>query len=265
MTYSVRTACCGEGYASFGLLLVLALAFLPYVLSVTASQKPHVLMVVADDLGRNDLGYFNGGKSETPAMDALLSDGIFLAHYYSFKVCAPTRTSIMTGRYAWRTGFYEMVDDGGHCVNQNYTMLPALLRANGYATHAIGKWNVGGIVNACTPTYAGGFDSFLGYYAACQDDYFTHNGSCTSSSGGIDMSYSVGHDGEISGARGYSGVYSTHIFRDRAVDVVMQHAAAATSDTIQPLFMYLAFQNVHLACGGAKKKKGGEGGIQGAS
>ena len=52
---------------------------------------------------------------------------------------APTSTSIMSGRYAWRTGFYDMVNDAGHVRNANYSMLPKLLASNGYVSHAIGS------------------------------------------------------------------------------------------------------------------------------
>jgi arylsulfatase A-like enzyme len=46
----------------------------------------------------------------------------------------------MTGRCPWRTGYYDMIDDIDHCVDKGYKMLPALLKEQGYSTHAIGKW-----------------------------------------------------------------------------------------------------------------------------
>eukprot|EP00035_Acanthoeca_spectabilis_P002389 m.87295 g.87295 ORF g.87295 m.87295 type:complete len:103 (-) comp11546_c0_seq4:1474-1782(-) len=60
----------------------------------SATQQKHVLFVVADDLGRNDLSHFNGGLSETPAIDDLLSNGIFLESYYTFKVCSVRRRGL---------------------------------------------------------------------------------------------------------------------------------------------------------------------------
>ena len=132
-----------------------------------ASAKPlHIIQIVADDLGKNDLAIHNGGKTLTPTIDGLIRDGIDLESYYTFKVCAPSRTSLMVGRYPWRTGFYDMDNDGGHCVNSGFVMLPELLkRAANYSTHAVGKWDVGKISRTCTPT-ARGFDSWLGYYTA---------------------------------------------------------------------------------------------------
>lgn len=110
--------------------------------ALKSASRPHVLFIVADDLGRNDLSYFNGGKSASPAIDDLISGGIWLDSYYTFKVCAPSRTSIMSGRYAWRTGYYDMVDDGGHCLNTGYSTVATLLKKEGYSTHAIGKVSV---------------------------------------------------------------------------------------------------------------------------
>jgi len=249
------------------MLLSLLASSAALVVAVNAqSTKPNVLMVVADDLGRNDLAHFNEGKSSTPVLNELITEGIFLESYYTFKVCSPTRTSIMSGRYAWRTGFYDMVNDAGHTLNSNYSMLPKLLINSGYSSHAIGKWNIGGIVASSTPTY-NGFETFLGYYSACTSDYFYHNASgCTVPSDSVypkDLSNNTGQT--IKGANAqFTGLYSTHVYTQRAVEIVNSHAAAPKNadGTMDPLFIYLAYQNVHLACGNAKKKEFHLGGIQ---
>ena len=114
-------------------------ALAPALAAAGAPQRPHVLHIVADDLGYDDLGHFNGGKTHTPAIDALIGGGIALSAYNTFKICSPTRASIMTGRYPWGAGFYDMSQDENHCA-ANFTMLPQLMRGAGYATHAIGKW-----------------------------------------------------------------------------------------------------------------------------
>ena len=60
-----------------------------------ASPQPLIVQVVADDLGYNDLGYANGGKTHTPHIDAAVQQGIKLTAYHTYKVCAPTRASLM--------------------------------------------------------------------------------------------------------------------------------------------------------------------------
>eukprot|EP00051_Salpingoeca_urceolata_P031213 m.10795 g.10795 ORF g.10795 m.10795 type:complete len:254 (-) comp3858_c0_seq2:1143-1904(-) len=134
----------------------------------------HIVQIVADDLGYQDIGLFNDGKTLTPYLNKMVSqEGMWLSDYYTFKICAPTRASLMTGRYPWSIGYYDMKEDPRHCVNQTYTMLPAALKELGYRTVALGKWDVGFVHRNCTPTERG-FDTFLGYYSACTADYWYH-------------------------------------------------------------------------------------------
>jgi arylsulfatase B len=139
---------------------------------VLCAAKPHIVHIVADDLGYNDLGALNGNKTLTPALNSLIQEeGVLLTNYYTFRVCAPSRAASMTGRYPWSLGFYDMSNDGMHCVHPSFKMLPELLRTAGYRTHATGKWDVGYVEEHCTPTFRG-FETFLGYYTACTSDYW---------------------------------------------------------------------------------------------
>jgi len=99
-----------------------------------------------------------------------------------------------------------------------------------------------------TPTYKG-FDTFLGYYKACNDDLFYHTtGSCSKypTASPTDLSRNVGR--HIGPAEGLNGTYSTRAFAREAVELIHAHDASA------PLYMYLAPQNVHLACGSKASK-----------
>ena len=236
-----------------------ALALVVSLAAVATAAKPHVVLVLSDDLGYHDLGYKNGGITQTPHIDALVADGIQLTDYYTYgnfdiisdhiarlslpsttlpfpspplllprrtacsawwlcgwnadwlvlairchdvlryKLCSPTRASIQSGRYPWGVGFYDMQDDNfedaNHCIAEDTTLMPALMKRAGYATHAIGKWDVGYIKEHCLPTKRG-YETFLGYYTACTSDYWYHGapgGNLTSSScGGVDFHDSVG-------------------------------------------------------------------------
>eukprot|EP01043_Picozoa_sp_COSAG02_P049809 COSAG02_NODE_5042_length_4700_cov_4.582790_6_plen_165_part_00 len=94
------------------------------------------------DLGYDDLGHDsvmgNSGKSYSPNINKLMDDGIILHDYYTFKVCSPTRASLLTGRYPWGAGFYDMSNDGDHCTDQ-FRLVADLLKEAGYTTHALGK------------------------------------------------------------------------------------------------------------------------------
>ena len=102
--------------------------------AATNTSKPNVVLIISDDLGYNDLGIRNGGKTITPAIDNLIRGGVTLSSYYTFRVCAPSRASIQTGRYPWGIGYYDMSDDANHCVDPAFKMLPQLVRDVGYKT-----------------------------------------------------------------------------------------------------------------------------------
>eukprot|EP01049_Picozoa_sp_SAG25_P012234 SAG25_NODE_1621_length_2660_cov_0.979695_5_plen_115_part_00 len=82
--------------------------------------------------GYADLGVFNDGKTITPTLNGLLTEGIMLTDYYTFKICSPSRAAMLTGRYPWAAGLYNMNQDTDHCTT-NSTALPQLLKPLGYA------------------------------------------------------------------------------------------------------------------------------------
>jgi hypothetical protein len=119
-----------------------------------AAPRAHIIQVVADDLGYDDLGHDsvmgNSGKSLSPNINKLMDDGIILHDYYTFKVCSPTRASLLTGRYPWGAGFYDMSDDGDHCTDQ-FKLVAELLKETGYTTHALGKVRGHIVAASCLP------------------------------------------------------------------------------------------------------------------
>ena len=71
--------------------------------STNSSKRPHILFIVADDLGWSDVG-FHGSVIKTPNIDKLASEGVILDNYYVQPLCTPTRSALMTGRYPIHTG-----------------------------------------------------------------------------------------------------------------------------------------------------------------
>ena len=202
-------------------------------------SRPNILFIVGDDVGYNDLGAVNGNRTFTPTLDSLKSSGITLSSYYTFKICSPSRAAMLTGRYPWGAGFYDMSEDTNHCT-RNFTALPQML--DGYKTHALGKWDVGFLKKECSPTYRG-FDTFLGYYEACEADYWYHGASggyptkCTIQdgprAGGLptDLANSTKDGGIASASTVVNGTYNTHVFRDQAVSLIKAH------DKSSPMYM----------------------------
>jgi hypothetical protein len=129
--------------------------------TASAVKAPiYVMHVVADDLGFDDVQWRNG-QAITPALDKLLAAGVEIPDFYVYKMCAPSRGSILSGRYPYHIGMYNNngLQEG---VNLNISLLPAVLQENAdWATHAFGKWHLGWFSKAYLPTRRG-FDSFFG-------------------------------------------------------------------------------------------------------
>jgi arylsulfatase A-like enzyme len=109
------------------------------VLGVACATKPHIVLTVIDDHGWRDAGYM-GSKIRTPTIDKFATTGLQLHQMYVQKVCSPTRTALMTGRYPHRMGMQTPFCGGSaEGLNLNETLLPAHLATAGYVSHAVGK------------------------------------------------------------------------------------------------------------------------------
>jgi len=216
--------------------------------AIANAQPPHILLVVADDYGYNDVGYHQKKGTTTnvmlltPTLDRLASEGRTLENYYVQPLCSPTRGTIMTGRYPSHTGIGPSVIrcTMPYAMPKAEVLLPELLKRDSYQTHMIGKWHLGLCDERMTPTYRG-FDSFTGYLLGAED-YFNHTRS-DSGFTGLDLRNST----TLSDANTMPptthlayGTYSTDVFVSAVERVV---GAWAEGDA--PLFVYLPFQSVH--------------------
>lgn len=107
-----------------------------------AAARPNIVLIMTDDQGYGDVGIHGNPVLETPHLDALVRSGAALPHFYTSTVCSPTRASVMTGRYSYRT---RVVDTfrGRSMMDPGETTLPEALRAAGYTTGIFGKWHLG--------------------------------------------------------------------------------------------------------------------------
>jgi arylsulfatase A len=100
-------------------------------------QRPNVVLMVADDLGRECLGSYGGTSWQTPHLDALAAGGTRFAHCYATPWCSPSRVELLTGKYGFRNyGAWGELD-----VTRDVTFAQ-LLRQAGYATAIAGKWQL---------------------------------------------------------------------------------------------------------------------------
>lgn len=106
------------------------------------ARPPNVILLITDDQGWGDLSLHGNQNLQTPNMDRLASEGVEFTRFYASPVCAPTRASLMTGRYNYRTG---VVDTwlGRAMMYPDEVTLAEVLGSYGYQTGIFGKWHLG--------------------------------------------------------------------------------------------------------------------------
>lgn len=148
--------------------LVLAAIWLTVSFSqaFAADTKPNVVFILADDLGYRELGSFGQQMIRTPNLDALAKQGMRLTqHYCGNAVCAPSRCVLMTGKnpgHAYVRDNKSTPPEGQQPIPDSEVTLAELMKGQGYATGAFGKWGLGGPESSGRPLNQG-FDRFFGY------------------------------------------------------------------------------------------------------
>ncbi|XP_042899116.1 arylsulfatase B isoform X1 [Parasteatoda tepidariorum] len=196
-------------------------------------KRPHIVFMIVDDLGWNDVSFHGSIQIPTPNIDVIARDGIILNNYYTIHMCSPSRGALMTGKYPIRIGFQHrvIVADAPWGLPLQEKILPQYLKSIGYSTRAVGKWHLGFFNEEYLPLNRG-FDSFFGYYSGVED-YYTHFATSLSNLTGLDL-----HD-NFENAWSYEGVYGTELYTEKAKDVILNH------NTSEPLFLYFSQQAPH--------------------
>lgn len=148
---------------NLGLLIVALFFLVSAFVSGADGQRPNVIVIVADDLGWNDVG-FHGGDIDTPSLDRLAAEGMELDRFYTTPICSPTRAALMTGRDPMRLGVaYGVIlpwDTNG--IHPDEHFLPESFLAAGYQTAMVGKWHLGHAQMTYHPNNRG-FEHFYGH------------------------------------------------------------------------------------------------------
>lgn len=157
------------------MLRLIALAVVPLTLvgSITADDRPNIVVVLCDDLGYGDLECYGHPHIKTPHLNALAAGGIRYTDFYSAApVCSPSRVGLLTGRSPNRAGVYDWIPearqprpDQRHQVHmrQSEVTIPQLLKSGGYQTCMAGKWHCNSEFNNDKQPQPGdfGFDHWL--------------------------------------------------------------------------------------------------------
>lgn len=198
------------------------------------SEKPNILIIVADDMGYSDLGCY-GSEIQTPNLDGLAADGLRFTQFYNTSRCWASRASLLTGYYAQSVrrdllpevdrGPYGMfgVVSGFNGVRPRWAqLLPAYLKPAGYRNYHSGKWHLDG------DRLPAGFDH--SYSLEDHNRYFSPKDHLLD-------------DVKLPAVQPGSGYYSTVYIADQAIKFLKDHAANYAS---QPFFEYLAFTSPHF-------------------
>lgn len=200
---------------------------------------PNVVVVLVDDLGYADIGPY-GSEVDTPNLDRLADSGLRLTNYHTTPLCSPSRAALLTGLNPHRAGFavtansdpgypayaFELPDDA--------PTLAESLRANGYATFAVGKWHLtrdsltNDAADKASWPLQRGFDRYFGSLEGLTNLHHPHRLVWDNSP------YDVGEYPE--------GYFLTDDLTDRAVGMIDTLRA---NDPDKPFFLYFAHHAVH--------------------
>jgi arylsulfatase A-like enzyme len=184
------------------------------------ATRPNIVFILADDLGYGDFSAFNGGRSNTPTLDALMADGLCLTqHYTASPVCNPSRACLLTGRYPHRTGSVDTLEWWGlERLSLREHTLAEEFQAAGYATGLVGKWHLGAFDDRYHPMRRG-FDETVCFRGGMHDYYEWR----------VEFGDTV---------RRTDGRYLTDVWVDEGVAFIERHQA-------EPFFLHLTFNAPH--------------------
>ena len=192
-------------------------------------KPPNVILILTDDLGYGDLGITGNPYIKTPAIDRFGNESVRFTNFYVSPVCAPTRSSLMTGRYSLRTGIRDTYN-GGAIMAPGEVTIAEILQGAGYKTGIFGKWHLGD--NYPSRPNDQGFDEAVVHLSGGMGqagDFTTYFQGDSSYFNPV-----LWHNGKRDGFHGYC----SDIFAEQAIDFIEKNRHS-------PFFCYLAFNAPH--------------------
>ncbi|MBX7142919.1 MAG: sulfatase-like hydrolase/transferase [Oligoflexia bacterium] len=189
------------------LTFILGLLFVCPNFGQALDPRPNIVLIMADDLGYDDLGSYGSTFIQTPRLDVLAQEGMRFTDYHTAgAVCSPTRASILTGEYPLKFGITRAyADDEVRGIPASVSTLPEKLRSLGYLTSHVGKWHLG----RSNPEYAPfgfGFNDTWEWKPG-SDSYVNFT---LSRNGGAYVPYT-------------NGEYLTEVLTDKAIEFISQN------------------------------------------
>jgi arylsulfatase A-like enzyme len=202
---------------------------------------PNVVFIMADDLGYGDLGCYGQDKISTPNIDRLAKEGMrFTQAYAGSSVCAPSRSSLMTGFHNGHNRVRDNLPHGVNLLPNDFTIAELFANA-GYATGGIGKWGLGVPGTWGLPNQQG-FDYWYGHINQDQahfyyPDYLWENDEVVL----LQEMVIENEVGKIKGNRGGQNTFYTHdLFTEKAAKFIEENQES-------PFFLYLSYTIPHYS------------------
>ncbi len=191
------------------------------------AEKPNVIVIMADDLGYNDLGFQGSKHIKTPHLDRLANGGtVFTDAHTSASVCSPSRAGFVTGRYQQRFGHEANVPPRDKGMDTNTYTIGQALQSLGYSTFVVGKWHLGD-ADRFYPTKRG-FDEFWGLREGSRRYWYDEKKSDKPGD-----PHGIEHNGTQVKFEGFL----TDRFTDNAIRMI--------DETDKPFFMFLSYTAPH--------------------
>lgn len=212
--------------------LTLLLSILCIVATSRAADKPNIIFILSDDIAMGDLGCYGQKLIKTPNLDKMAAEGTrFTQAYSGTTVCAPSRSSLMTGLHMGHCPVRsnrEIKPEGQLPLPEGTLTAALVLKQAGYKTACVGKWGMGMFDTTGSPLKVG-FDHFFGYN--CQRHAHSYFPSYLYND---DKRFELeGNDG-----KGVGKTYAQNLIADETLSWVKQH-----KDT--PFFLYYAITLPH--------------------
>jgi arylsulfatase A-like enzyme len=209
------------------LVLLLMTPITLFAETVSPTDKPNIIVILADDLGYHDLGFQGSQRIKTPHLDQLAAGGtIFTDAHTTASVCSPSRAGFMTGRYQQRFGHEANVPPPAHGMDTSEYTLGQAFQSLGYSTFLVGKWHLGD-PDRCYPTRRG-FDEFWGLREGSRRYWYDE-----SKSDKLGSPHAIEHNGEQVKFEGF--------LTDRFTDEAIRMAKSSKN----PFFLFLSYTAPH--------------------
>lgn len=208
-----------------------AAAGLPMLAGAARTRRPNIVFLLTDDQGYGDLGCHGNPVIRTPNLDRLHGESVRFTDFHASPTCAPTRTSLMTGRHEFRSGVTHTIYERER-LSLKATTIAQVLKAAGYSTGIFGKWHLGDA--APYQPDKRGFDEV--FIHGCGGIGQKYPGTCADAPGNTYFNPAILHNGRFERTEGYC----TDVFFRQATRWIGERRRSKA-----PFFAYIATNAPH--------------------